>query len=1169
MSRNIHHRIAWSTAGVLWALTAGLPALADDTELFIGTNLNSQARPNILFVIDNSISMDTLVPTQTSYDSSVTYASGGCAANRVYWRLGPGSPPDCNTSRWFDMSALKCKAALDAFTTAGYYQGLMGQYNNANSAKQWEALSSNRKSNVVECADDAGIHGDGVDTTRLYARNGSTNNGYWGTFAQRITWGQSPLDSQQTVLFSGNYMNWKYGPTTNRTRLDVVKEVANGLLDSVNNVNVGLVYFNDPVNFITGSQGGRVAVPIGDVATNRATMKSQINALTATAFTPLSETLYESALYYAGRTVDYGNPGSVASSRDPSNTNLYQSPIAYSCQKNFTVILTDGEPTRDDDADTKIKSMQDGNGGSFGSLVGNTCDVETYPAGFSPTGGQCLDDLAEFLHDGDFSPLPGRQNIDTYTVGFTVDLPVLAETASRGGGSYYTANDTASLAGALQQIVTSILTANTTFTAPTVAVNAFNRTQNLSDLFISVFRPSARVHWPGNLKKYRLTTASTIVDVNGNAAIDPATGFFKDSAQDFWSATVDGQNVSQGGAAQRLPTPATRKVYTNISGNTLTASSNRVSLTNTALTNAVLLTGGPGDPTRDQVINFINGIDVPDTNQNNNVTEARNQLGDPLHSQPVSIVYGPGLRDGLILSATNDGSLHAFDLSTGQEHWSFIPQEFLDDQTLLYKNDAAAVKHYGIDGDIAVQVVADNDGVIEPGEQVYAFFGMRRGGNFYYGLDISNPDQPRVLWRIDGATLPGLGQSWSTPVPTRINVSGATQNADKLALVIGGGYEPDQDNAAASTDIAGNSIYIVDSVSGNLLWHGSKNGTHKSFNTAGRAMDYSIPSDIRVIDLDGNGTADRMYAADMGGQVWRFDISNGQTASNLVTGGVIAQLGAAPSLAPAVSDVRRFYYAPDVAVVNTRQYDFIHVGIGSGSRGHPLSTLNNDRFYALRDYGFGKKTQAQFDAITPIRDADLVPITTVNTNVPQGSPGWRLDLTGGGQPGEKVLAESRTFNNEIVFTTFRPSTAGNSCTPQLGTNRVYQMSVINGTPVNNLDGSADPDNLTMSDLFIESEGAPLPAAQLIFLDGDVDGDGIPDAEDDLDGDGIPDSEDNDIDGDGLTNDVDDDDDNDGILDVDEQNTGGGATLVIGLMSFPAGYRNDPVRTFWSQESLDD
>ena len=171
----------------------------------------------------------------------------------------------------------------------------------------------------------------------------------------------------------------------------------------------------------------------------------------------------------------------------------------------------------------------------------------------------------------------------------------------------------------------------------------------------------------------------------------------------------------------------------------------------------------------------------------------------------------------------------------------------------------------------------------------------------------------------------------------------------------------------------------------------------------------------------------------MGGQVWRFDITNGSVPANLVAGGVIAQLGGAPSSSPALADTRRFFSAPDVAVVNTRTENFLHVGIGSGHRGHPLSDASADRFYALRDYAVAPMTQAQFNALPLITDDDLEPVTTANTSVPHGSAGWRLDL----EPSEKVLAEARTFNNQVLFTTFLPSTEeSTSCTPQLGRNRL-------------------------------------------------------------------------------------------------------------------------------------
>ena len=161
-----------------------------------------------------------------------------------------------------------------------------------------------------------------------------------------------------------------------------------------------------------------------------------------------------------------------------------------------------------------------------------------------------------------------------------------------------------------------------------------------------------------------------------------------------------------------------------------------------------------------------------------------------------------------------------------------------------------------------------------------------------------------------------------------------------------------------------------------------------------------------------------------GGQVWRFDVFNGQPAERLIAGGVIAQLGGAPRPAPDARETRRFYYAPDVALVNTRAHQFMHIGVGSGHRARPNSPHTQDRFHALRDYAaFKNLTESEYAAMTPIAPADLVDITdNLGQTIPPGSPGWRLDLGEGGWRGEKALAESRTFNNRIFLTTFIPGT---------------------------------------------------------------------------------------------------------------------------------------------------
>jgi type IV pilus assembly protein PilY1 len=1201
-------RLGALTLGVLWALGAGLPAVADDTELFVQTSANVGVRPNVLFIIDNSGSMATQVITQDNYDPSFDYP-GTCDDSRVYYRTGIGAAPTCGTSNWFDYAALKCNAAITAFTRGGQYIDKLVQYDPdhrttspRDTGQRWEILSNSFRSRPVECQGDAGTHGVDAASTSRYTRDGSTStSGYWGDAGTEITWRDSH-NNQTYTLYSANYLNWIQSPGVLKTRLEIVQDVATSLINSINGVNVGLMYFNDSVDNNVGSQGGLVAHAMQNVADAREDLVDKVNALTAETWTPLSETLYEAALYYSGGEVRFGS-SSVNEARLAGDTSQYQSPINDTCQQNYIVYLTDGEPTLDVAANEAIPDLFDQSGNSFANLVG-TCDVDV--AGNE--NGMCLDDLAEFLYEGDMSPLPGEdQNVTTHTIGFTIDLPVLEQTAERGNGVYYQANDTAELANALTNILISILDTNQTFSSPSVAVNAFNRTQNLSDLFISVFSPTGNRHWHGNLKKYQLRPSDAqIIDANLEEAVDGESGFFKTTAQSFWSAVPDGDDVVEGGAANMLPDPVSRNIYTYLElDEDLNDTTNLVTNGNTSITDAMLaLTGAADEPVRADLFRFIRGENFRSWSTRRDEDQSRNQMGDPLHSQPVTAIYGPGQRDGLVFFATNDGFLHALDIETGAEQWAFIPPEFLRSQLFLYDNEVTADKHYGIDGDLRIHMIGDYDNVIEDGEKVFLYFGMGRGGDFYYALDVTVPTQPKFLWKLDGATLPNLGQTWSTPIPTRIDIDGATyddENVDHHVLVIGGGYEADQDLQTFSTDTVGNALYIVDAYSGALLWSAGNDATafHQAFNTTDRSMDYSIPARIRVIDLDGDGYADRFYAGDMGGQIWRFDVSNGAAANALVAGGVIAQLGGAPSATPATEDLRRFYYAPDIAAVNTRTENFTHIGIGSGHRGHPLNTTNHDRFYALRDYTTAQMTQAQFDALTPITDAALTPITTTNTAVAAGSAGWRLDLNlGTGYIGEKVLAEARTFNNQVIFSTFRPGTDGVvSCRPQLGINRIYQMDLFNGAPVTNLDASADPtEPLAMTDLFLQNAGGILSTAQALFVDSDSnnndipdgeedeDGDGIPDSEDpdflgtDTDGDGIPDTEDDDIDGngvlnededddgDGVVNRLDDDDDGDGILDIDEEDDS--PVICVGLICFPAGFQNTPVRTFWTQETVD-
>ena len=690
--------------------------------------------------------------------------------------------------------------------------------------------------------------------------------------------------------------------------------------------------------------------------------------------------------------------------------------------------------------------------------------------------GRCLEEIAEYMYQNDIrGNLPDLQNVVTYTIGFGDDVrgsAALKNTAIMGGGQFYPAGDTATLSAVLTTIVRSILSFNTSFTAPAVSVNAFNRTQNLNDLYVSVFKPTETYAWPGNVKKYRFDTDGTILDAAGLPAVNVNTGFFKDTAQSYWSAAVDGDVAVRGGAANRLPDPATRKVYTNLtSAVPITNALNQVTVGNATITGATLGLGSLEAPGRDALLNWLRGQDIDDVNSNGSTTDARLAMGDPMNGRPAGVIYGGTLAakdpyDGVIYVPTNEGYLQAIDAKTGVELWAFMPQQLLGRTRNLYTNAGVTERVYGLDGDVRVNKIDKNDnGVVEPalGDRVILYFGMGRGGSSYFALDVTDRNAPTLLWRIGPAEigtklLPGAGQSWSMPELAQVEVAGVTQNADKQVLIFGGGYDTVQDNGPYATDNAGNRIYMVDAISGDLLWYAGPS-SDATANLKLASMTHAIPANIRVVDVTGDGFADRMYAGDMGGRVWRFDIYNGQPKASLVTGGVFASLGNAHLSTHPNSSTRRFYSAPDVAYLRGGGRSWLNIAIGSGYRGHPLNIETQDRFYSLRDYRpLARLTQAQYNAAAAITEADasLIDVTNdIAPLIPVGASGWRMDLRrpAAAWTGEKSLSEARTVNNMIQFTTYEPSSAStvisNSCSPGVGVNRLYTVSAFTAAPVLN------------------------------------------------------------------------------------------------------------------------
>lgn len=1104
-------KLANLTISALTVLS-GTNAFADDTEVFFGAATGDQGA-NVLFIIDTSGSMaeeDVPAPVE-AYNPATTYSASGCSSGRIYYKAASNTDPiSCSSSYINSSSNFYCNDAttISLASEAGY-QDYAVRWRSQSSGMSgttysWNASLSGNYSVPVTCqghSDDAG------DTQFPTTGTTTSSTNYWGGNSSNNYWTSGTKTAYK--FYSNNYVAYLTSVSNAYiTRIAAAKSAAISVLNDLyannSNVKVGLMRYDsdshfenqDPYTSTEGAEGGMVIEAVQPLtSTSLSSFITTINGLNAAGPTPLSETLYEAYLYYSGGNVLYGNrsercsssSGALCSSgnlvtqlstndaRTTAGGSTYKSPADSACKANYIVYLTDGEATLDQQSNSAIAS-----------LTGATCPTATsgYDNNSSTWNGVCLAALSGYMHNNDLrSSVTGKQNvtINYIALGPDVDANYLNAAATAGGGKAYDADDYSTLYSQLSGLLNPPSNNAAAFTSPSVAVNAFNKTQILEDMYVAMFKPSATAHWNGNLKKFKLRP----IDPDNNGDTDLAivgrgststtadtvsavgtSGFFTNDAKDFWQATTDATTdlTTKGGAANLIPAPGSRNVYTYIGTNTPTApvalSSHLFNTANTGITDSLLgttssgcsTTVGTGSPCRATLINWTRG----DSDGDGNTSEAdpRHIMGDPIHSQPSVVIYGSGstttdqLNDAVVYVATNDGFLHAIDASSGVELWSFIPQELFGDLINIYEDENITLntKHYSLDGDIRVlKYDQDNDGKVESGDKVFLYVSQGRGGDSYYALDVTSKNAPKFMWSLNSSTLSVVNKSWSTPTLGRVNTGATGQNAQKLVLIFGGGYDDaeDAEGYTAAGDTYGNAIYMVDAVKGTVLWSQTVGAD------AFANMTHAIPGNVTVLDTNSDGYSDRMYVGDMAGQLWRFDITNfvDYTAPTAdiafsVAGGVIASLGAKAEATPSVANNRVFYNSPDVAeFVVTGSANYYNIAIGSGDRAKPKSNVTTqDYFYSIRDYQLGAMSQAAYNNYLPIKHADLTTVTGQSA-VTIGTNGWKLALTAK----EKALAQSVTVNGVVMFTTFIPGTPpANSCDPSTGSARAYTVVVNTG-----------------------------------------------------------------------------------------------------------------------------
>ena len=574
----------------------------------------------------------------------------------------------------------------------------------------------------------------------------------------------------------------------------------------------------------------------------------------------------------------------------------------------------------------------------------------------------------------------------------------------------------AALTDAIKQVISSTLT----FSAPAVT------SEITKDNFIyqSTFSYAPNKQWEGSLKKYKLNADSTI----GNLEWDAGTKLNSKSAssRQLWTVGLSGTGLNNF-------TTTYRSELKDRFQSSLASSDDQV----------------------DKLINFVRGIDTYDQDADGNTSEERHKLSDIYHSQ-ISIVGPPASsidytsiyedsyyratnnyinftgggtcgggcanRREIILAGSNAGILHAFDTSTGEELWGFIPPSMLSKLPKIISSTANVTNAiFGVDGSPVVK-----DIYYGGAWRTIVLTGLGRGGNSYFALDITNPNLPTHLFTIENDDIgkvvnfwnssgtktsylhsfgsvadatkdySKLGEAWSTPRIIRMRIS----NIDKWVAVFGAGF-----NGGVNPNL-GSAAFVMDLENGGDLLK-KIDITDKSNTIAN-----SVPSDLVVVTA--NGTSKAQY---YGAMVYVPDYEGKITKINLTSSGTLYQ---STQLFDADSSTTngRYILNGAEATINSDTL-WLYFGTGDSEKLQDQISGTENRLYGIKDVNF-----PNFVSLGSAGTISNCRNTTTQTSCPTSSDlGWYVNLPNA----QKLTAQPTIKNSSVYFPVYEPTTGAYIC----------------------------------------------------------------------------------------------------------------------------------------------
>ncbi len=695
-------------------------------------------------------------------------------------------------------------------------------------------------------------------------------------------------------------------------------------------------------------------------------------------------------------------------------------PTTNGCaSQRYVVLITDGLPTMDlahHNWPPLGSLAAQGDGGVTTNGYGVTATFDPVDQHLISTNDQALTDVINKL-----TALQAA-GINTYIIGLGAGVdPSVNTTAANtlsamsfAGGTrsaspngYFPATSPQDVTNDLQIIITTIL-AQTQSTA-SAAVNSTGLNVN-SKVYQSQFVTSDTPYqdWTGNLFQY---------------PIDPTTGVVNIAAPD-WSAQTQMDLAfnppSPATPAPRListwdPTQNKAIPFEWTPGNPPNGIGNLTPL-------GTPLQTFTSDPNGSDVLQFLRGSTAQSV-KGSPGGPFRNRshiLGDIVDSNPayigpsnegiqstsyIAYAASTNTRAPVLYIGADDGMLHAFDVGTGNELFSYIPRGVYNNLVNLVSPYYNAQHLFYVNGSPQAADVQFTDLTwhsILVGTEA-------QGGKSVYALDITNPSaitseatlSSSVLWDF---VDPDMGLGFSTPA--------IANTAAGWKVFFGNGYNSTNQKPF---------LFVLDPQTGSTV------GTPKidlcaAVPTACDLTTANGLSSVAAVNSGGQvaGGANLIYAGDLQGNLWRVDISNANPALWAVS--VLFQARDASGNKQPITTVPVVSLNPRFPQVLGTMVMF---GTGQFLGVSDIANPNVQSIYGVYDPPAGY--------VTPLLRSNLLPQTLATANIGAlqvrtisgtapivpANKGWYIDLNL--LTGERVINDPRLeAGGELVLTTYQP-----------------------------------------------------------------------------------------------------------------------------------------------------